>query len=115
LSANPRPPVFAFLLLSVGVVLTAFYSWRLIFMTFHGAPARSGQVMSHVHESAPVMLHPLYVLAAGALFAGLFFAGPFIERDSRSISGRDVGERRSPDGGNAPCALLGGDLADRRW
>ena len=34
--------------------------------------------MDHVHESAPVMLVPLFVLAAGALFAGLVFSGAFI-------------------------------------
>ena len=70
---------FAFVLLVAGVALTAFYSWRLIFMTFHGTPRAPQDVMSHVHESSPVMLIPLYVLAAGALFAGLFFAGPFID------------------------------------
>jgi NADH-quinone oxidoreductase subunit L len=45
-------------------LLTAFYSWRLIFMTFHGKPRASADVMHHVHESPPVMLVPLYVLAA---------------------------------------------------
>ena len=50
-----------------------FYSWRLIFMTFHGEPRAPAEVMEHVHESPPVMLVPLYVLAAGALFAGLVF------------------------------------------
>ncbi|MCR4281792.1 MAG: NADH-quinone oxidoreductase subunit L, partial [Bauldia sp.] len=35
-------------------------------------------VMKHVHESPPVMMVPLYVLAAGALFAGLIFTGAFI-------------------------------------
>ncbi|MDQ3557885.1 MAG: NADH-quinone oxidoreductase subunit L, partial [Pseudomonadota bacterium] len=69
---------FAFVLLLVGVAFTAFYSWRLIFMSFHGRPRASDEVMHHVHESAPVMLAPLYVLAAGSLFAGLYFAGPFI-------------------------------------
>ena len=34
--------------------------------------------MDHAHESPQVMLVPLYILAAGALFAGLIFAGPFI-------------------------------------
>jgi NADH-quinone oxidoreductase subunit L len=47
-------------------------------MTFHGEPRASHEVMHHVHESPPVMLVPLYVLAAGALFAGLIFAAPFI-------------------------------------
>ncbi|TIV89672.1 MAG: NADH-quinone oxidoreductase subunit L, partial [Mesorhizobium sp.] len=55
-----------------------FYSWRLIFMTFHGEPRASHEVMHHVHESPPVMLVPLYVLAAGALFAGIAFHGAFI-------------------------------------
>ncbi|MEJ0010093.1 MAG: NADH-quinone oxidoreductase subunit L, partial [Alphaproteobacteria bacterium] len=51
--------------------MTAFYSWRLIFMTFHGKPRADKQVMKHVHESPPVMLAPLIPLALGAIFAGL--------------------------------------------
>jgi NADH-quinone oxidoreductase subunit L len=68
----------AFVLLVVAAVFTSFYSWRLIFMTFHGAPRASHEVMHHVHESPPVMLVPLYVLAAGALFAGMIFSGWFV-------------------------------------
>jgi len=59
-------------------LLTSFYSWRLIFMTFHGTPRAAREVMAHVHESPLVMLWPLYVLAAGALLAGLIFSGSFI-------------------------------------
>nr|WP_219821729.1 NADH-quinone oxidoreductase subunit L [Sneathiella aquimaris] len=59
-------------------VLTAFYSWRLAFLTFHGEPRADKEVMSHVHESPFVMLFPLYVLAIGALFAGFFFYGPMV-------------------------------------
>ena len=70
--------MFSFVLLVTGAAFTAFYSWRLIFMTFHGAPRADRHVMEHVHESAPVMLAPLYVLAAGSLFAGLYFSAPFI-------------------------------------
>ena len=33
-------------------VLTAFYSWRLIIMTFHGKPRATEKVMSHVHTAA---------------------------------------------------------------
>src|SRR3546814_7618064 len=51
--------------------MTSFYSCRLMFMTFHGRPRASKEVMSHVHESPQVMLIPLYVLAFGAVFAGL--------------------------------------------
>ncbi|MEO9613038.1 MAG: NADH-quinone oxidoreductase subunit L [Nitratireductor sp.] len=69
---------FAFTLLVVAAVFTSFYSWRLIFMTFHGKPRASADVMHHVHESPPVMLLPLFVLAAGALFAGVIFHGYFV-------------------------------------
>ncbi|TIS63791.1 MAG: NADH-quinone oxidoreductase subunit L [Mesorhizobium sp.] len=69
---------FAFVLLVIAACFTSFYSWRLIFMTFHGEPRASHEVMHHVHESPPVMLVPLYVLAVGALFAGIAFHGAFI-------------------------------------
>ena len=69
---------FAFGLLVLAAVFTSFYSWRLVFMTFHGQPRASHDVMHHVHESPMVMLAPLAVLAAGALFAGLIFHGVFI-------------------------------------
>ncbi len=58
--------------------MTAFYSWRLLLMTFHGKPRASEKVMSHVHESPTVMLGPLVVLAAGALFAGMVFYQGFV-------------------------------------
>ena len=61
----------AFALGAVAACMTAFYSWRLMFMTFHGAPRADEKVMAHVHESPPVMLWPLYVLAFGAIFSGV--------------------------------------------
>ncbi|TPW30442.1 NADH-quinone oxidoreductase subunit L [Pararhizobium mangrovi] len=68
---------FAFWMLVIAAILTSFYSWRLIFMTFHGKPRASADVMHHVHESPNVMLVPLYVLSIGALFAGMIFKGFF--------------------------------------
>ena len=62
---------YAFWLGIIAAVLTAFYSWRLLFMTFHGEPRASETVMSHVHESPLVMTIPLGLLAVGAVFAGL--------------------------------------------
>lgn len=64
---------FAFSLLVLAALFTSFYSWRLTFMTFHGKPRASHEVMHHVHESPQVMLVPLYLLGAGALLAGLLF------------------------------------------
>jgi NADH-quinone oxidoreductase subunit L len=68
---------FAFTLLVIAAAFTSFYSWRLIFMTFHGKPRATAEVMHHVHDSPPVMLVPLFILAVGALFAGFFFVGYF--------------------------------------
>ncbi len=51
--------------------MTAFYSWRLLFMTFHGKPRASHEVMHHVHESPDIMLRPLLLLAAGAILSGM--------------------------------------------
>ena len=68
---------YAFTLLAIAAFFTSFYSWRLIFMTFHGKERASHDVMHHVHESPLVMLVPLFVLGAGALFAGVIFEGHF--------------------------------------
>jgi NADH-quinone oxidoreductase subunit L len=61
---------FAFTLGIIAALMTAFYSWRLLFMTFHGKPRASKDVMHHVHESPGIMLKPLILLALGAIFAG---------------------------------------------
>jgi NADH-quinone oxidoreductase subunit L len=50
--------------------LTAFYSWRLLIMAFHGKSRASKEVQDHVHESPAVMLLPLLPLAVGAFVAG---------------------------------------------
>lgn len=49
---------------------TAFYSWRLLILTFYGKTRADEKVFSHVHESSKIMLIPLLVLAIGAVFAG---------------------------------------------
>ena len=96
--ATDRPGhVFAYLCTTIAALFTAFYSWRLVFMTFfgtpkwaaanalaaHGADAHADDDHAHhgplvPHESPWVMLVPLIVLAAGALFAGFLFKGVFL-------------------------------------
>ena len=78
---------YAFILGMAAAVLTAFYSWRLIFMTFHGEPRADHHVMEHVHESPMVMLFPLFVLAFGAVFAGFAFHNGFIGHDLKAFWG----------------------------
>jgi NADH-quinone oxidoreductase subunit L len=58
--------------------ITAFYSFRLIFMTFHGKSHADHEVMHHAHESPPVMLWPLVVLAIGAVVAGFLGYNLFV-------------------------------------
>jgi NADH-quinone oxidoreductase subunit L len=62
---------YAFWLGIAAAVMTAFYSWRLLFMTFHGESRASEEVQHHVHESPKVMTIPLILLAVGAVLAGI--------------------------------------------
>ena len=62
--------------MTVGIVtafLTAIYSWRLFFKTFHGKYNNIDLPVEKTHESPLVMLIPLIFLALGALFAGYAF------------------------------------------
>ena len=87
---------YAFWCVDLAAALTAFYTWRLMFMTFFGQrgdwagslPAEAHDDHAHddhghhedhpVHESPPVMLIPLAGLALGATFAGVVFRYWFI-------------------------------------
>ena len=50
--------------------MTAFYMFRLFFLTFLGKSRVPHEVERHLHESPPSMTYPLIVLAAGAVAAG---------------------------------------------
>ncbi len=71
----------------VAAFLTAFYSWRLIIMTFHGKPRADAHTMAHVHESPPVMTVPLILLGIGALTAGFIFHNDLIGEGWHSFWG----------------------------
>jgi NADH-quinone oxidoreductase subunit L len=73
--------LYAFVCTVAAAFLTAFYSGRLLFMTFHGTPRADHHTMEHVHESPMVMLGPLMVLAVGAIAAGFALTGWFIGED----------------------------------
>ena len=49
--------------------MTAYYTFRMIFLVFHGTP-RVQESFDHAHEPPAVMTVPLIILAVGALFAG---------------------------------------------
>ena len=117
-SAERSGAVYGWLMTTIAAGLTSFYSWRLIFLTFwgenraaaapagaphgdtdhnahhepHGAGADAAHDDHHgaPHESPPVMLYPLYVLAAGALLAGLLFKHLFIGEGRETFWGESL-------------------------
>ncbi|HEX4301751.1 MAG TPA: NADH-quinone oxidoreductase subunit L [Rhizomicrobium sp.] len=102
---------YAFFLTLIAAGMTSFYSWRQFLMTFHGRYRGQDKVqlshsdahshtdgdddhghddhhapaLSEVHESPLVMLVPLAVLAAGAVFAGIAFDHHFIGEQSAAF------------------------------
>ena len=68
---------YGFWLLVVAAAMTSFYSWRLIFLTFYGEERGDKHTHEHAHESPMVMLVPLGVLSAGAVFAGMIWYNSF--------------------------------------
>src|SRR5476651_2105806 len=86
-SHNPLA-FYGFLMTVIAAGLTSFYSWRLIFKTFHGEP-HDLEHYEAAHEAPLWMLVPIGVLAAGSILAGFpfkeLFAGHGVEeffRDS---------------------------------
>jgi len=73
---------FAFFLGLIAAVFTAFYSWRLIFLTFWGRPRAPEAVRKHPHPPPDTMMWPLLPLALGALIAGMLFFSSFVGSDS---------------------------------
>ena len=68
---------YAFWMLVFAAMLTSFYSWRLIFLTFYGEARGDHHTHEHAHESPKVMLIPLGVLALGAVFSGMMWYNSF--------------------------------------
>jgi NADH-quinone oxidoreductase subunit L len=80
-SHNPLA-FYGFLMTVIAAGLTSFYSWRLIFKTFHGQPHDQAHYEA-AHESPIWMLIPIGILAAGSILAGFpfkeLFAGHGVE------------------------------------
>jgi len=69
---------YAFVMGIIAAVLTSFYSWRLIYLTFGGKSRAPEHVRKHPHAVPDTMMIPLIPLAVGALFAGMVFYGSFV-------------------------------------
>jgi NADH-quinone oxidoreductase subunit L len=65
----------------VGVFITALYSFRLVFLVFHGEPRMDDETRSHVHETPPVVWGPLVALAIPSIIIGAIAIEPMLFGD----------------------------------
>jgi NADH-quinone oxidoreductase subunit L len=80
---------YAFMMTLGAACLTAFYSWRLIFKTFHGAPHDQAHYEA-AHETPLTMRIPLAVLALGSVLAGLPFLHLFTGEGAEKFFGESL-------------------------
>lgn len=69
----------------VAAFMTAFYSWRLLWLAFHGKTRADHHTFDHAHEAPAIMWAPLLVLASGALLAGVFGHDLFVGHDRKEF------------------------------
>ena len=60
-AANSVVGLLAFWFGCAAAFLTAFYSWRLLIMAFHGQPRAGAEAMARIHESPRVMTLPVAI------------------------------------------------------
>ncbi len=69
---------FAVFAVYAGVVVTALYTFRMLYLTFHGAPRADAETLSHAQESPWVVTLPLVLLAIPSLLIGFFTVEPLL-------------------------------------
>jgi NADH-quinone oxidoreductase subunit L len=71
-NANIPGAGYAYVMVLLGVFVTAFYTFRLFFMVFHGEERMDDDTRSHLHETSPVVWVPLVLLAIPSAIIGWF-------------------------------------------
>ena len=89
-AAHTGMGLYAFWAGIAAALMTAFYSWRLLFLTFHGRTRADDHTYDHAHESPLVMIAPLFVLAAGALFSGALAVEYFVGHGMEDFWGTSI-------------------------
>ncbi len=74
LSTIPGHQLAYFLVLG-GTLVTALYTFRMLFLVFHGKPRMDAETFAHVKESHWTILLPLVVLAIPTVISGMWFFG----------------------------------------
>ncbi len=72
---------YATVLLTIGVLITALYSFRMYFLVFHGTPRMDDHTRHHLHETPAVVTVPLILLAIPSIFIGWFTIEPLLFGD----------------------------------
>jgi NADH-quinone oxidoreductase subunit L len=72
---------YALFCVTAGVFITAFYTFRMIFLTFHGQERMDAHTREHLHESPLVVTLPLVLLAIPSVLIGWFTVGPVLFGD----------------------------------
>ena len=80
----------SFWILIIAAIMTSFYSWRLIFLTFFGPFKGNLKDFEGAHESPIVMIIPLIVLSLGAIFAGILFYNIFVGDYSKYFFAKSI-------------------------
>ncbi len=70
--------IYAYIVGIITALLTAFYSWRLLFLTFHGNTRTPIEIYKNAKESSYTMIIPLGLLAIGSIFSGIILSDYFI-------------------------------------
>ena len=71
----------AYMAVLSGVFVTALYTFRLFFLTFHGKERMDRHTWEHLKESPGVVTIPLFILAIPSLVIGAFLVGPMVLGD----------------------------------
>ncbi len=69
---------YAYFCVTLGAMVTALYTFRAFFMTFHGKPRMDEHQFSHVHESPWVVWLPLVLLAIPSVILGYILYMPML-------------------------------------
>jgi NADH-quinone oxidoreductase subunit L len=69
---------YAYYCVALGAMVTALYTFRSLFMTFHGKPRMDEETFSHVHESPWVVWLPLVLLAIPSVIVGYILYMPML-------------------------------------
>jgi NADH-quinone oxidoreductase subunit L len=83
---------FAFAMGIAAAFLTAFYSWRLLLMTFHGKTRADKHTYDHAHDAPWVMLLPLVVLVIGAIGSGYIAYDWFVGDNRLAFWGASIAQ-----------------------